>query len=228
MSRATCDLIDKPGWVLAFHDEFDGPGEDLDARWEFHNQSHGHILCSRWRENVVVQDGLCRLLNRKESRGGQEWTSGSMWTRHRQKYGLFEARFRYAAATGLNNAFWLFRLDEQGGIFEIDINEGHHPNEVAMTFHNYRPKLQSQSLTHKAAGRDLCREFHVYGFEWTPREMIWYFDGVEMWRLPNEVCHDEAAIYLSSAILNCPGMVTDAIDGTSMDIDWVRAYRRDS
>ena len=62
-------------WKLTFSDEFDGKNADLDANWRAQNGPSGHILCSRWRDNAVEADGVLRLLNRKENRGGQEWTS---------------------------------------------------------------------------------------------------------------------------------------------------------
>jgi hypothetical protein len=55
---------------VAWADEFDGTTADLDQNWEFQNGPSGHILCSRWRENVVVEKGMCRLVNKKERRAG--------------------------------------------------------------------------------------------------------------------------------------------------------------
>jgi hypothetical protein len=87
-------------WELAWSDEFDYPDQRLDERWESQNGPSGHILCSRWRENAVVADGTLRLINRKEKRGGQEWTSGSITSKRHFQYGYFECRYRYAAADG--------------------------------------------------------------------------------------------------------------------------------
>lgn len=127
------------GKQLAWEETFDGSVSNLDARWSFQNGPSGHILCSRWRDNVAVSNGVCRLLNKKETRAGQAWTSASLWTKRLFQYGTFECRYRYGASTGLNNSFWLMT---QGGTtntpgrFEIDINEGHSPNEVNMNIHN--------------------------------------------------------------------------------------------
>lgn len=220
--------VEKPGWKLVFHDEFDGKTADLDRKWEFQNGPSGHILCSRWRENVVAESGLCRLLNRKENRAGQEWTSGSMWTKQRFRYGYFECRYRYGAATGLNNSFWIMtRLPgQEAGAFEIDINEGHAPDQVNMNIHRWSGAHLAESKTWRAQGHDLSREFHVYGLEWNEKELIWYFDGREIRREPNRWCHREAPVWLSSAIIKWAGEVTDRIDGTSMDVDYVRVYQR--
>lgn len=127
-------------WQLAWSDEFDYPDAQLDEKWESQNGPSGHILCSRWRENAMVSDGTLKLVNRKEKRGGQEWTSGNIWTKEQFLYGYFECRYKYAAAVGTNNSFWLMTrgpAPTKGKSFEIDINEGHYPNEVNTNIHNW-------------------------------------------------------------------------------------------
>ncbi|MFD2257301.1 family 16 glycosylhydrolase [Luteolibacter algae] len=132
--------IDLSKWELAWQDEFDYDEPKLDEIWESQNGPNRHILCSRWRENVSVKDGILYLTNRKEKRAGQEWTSGSIWTKKQFKYGYFECRYRYAAANATNNSFWLMTKGADptvGKRFELDINEGHFPNEVNTNIHNW-------------------------------------------------------------------------------------------
>ena len=222
------------GWKLLWSDEFDYADSRLDEKWVSENASPGHILCSRWRENAVVTNGMLRLCNRKEKRGGKEWTSASVWTKARFKYGYFECRYRYAAATGTNNSFWFVTLPhgvDEG--FEIDVNEGHYPSEINTNIHDYEKVFfkdgkKRHQVNAKAfnLGRsvDLSKEFHVYGFLWTADELVFYFDGKEIRRVRNEVCHSECALLLSEAILKWAGPVGDAIDGTFMEVDYVRAY----
>ncbi|WP_017446934.1 glycoside hydrolase family 16 protein [Gayadomonas joobiniege] len=129
-------------WQLAWQDEFDGPDAELEQVWDVQNSPSGHILSSRWRENVKVGDGVLYLQNRKEKRGGQDWTSGSIRTKEQFGYGYYEARYKYAASNGTNNSFWLmtYPLNQEikkGKKFEIDINEGHYPNEVNTNIHNW-------------------------------------------------------------------------------------------
>ena len=62
--------------------------------------------------------------------------------------------------------------------------------------------------------------------EWNEQELVFYFDGQVIRREPNVFCHGEAPVLLSSAIIKWAGPVTDKIDGTSMDVDWVHVYRR--
>ncbi len=389
------------GWELVFEEEFDGTEADLDSRWEFQNGPSGHILSSRWRENARLEDGLLKMVARKERRGGQEWTAANLWTKREFKYGYFECRYRYAPATGTNNSFWLMskRRPTEPGCFEIDINEGHYRYEVNMNLHQHsgkhwakggrwyyygkgpgtaredagfqfalerpvttsrlrlvsrdsdivrvvelrvfppsgqgypgvfpnpmeaQPDVSNLALVAKVAadsvlgaafvpemavdgkvsndsrwvsgreggprvltldfgrsqeigciqmisgwddggewrgiiedfqfeywdggewrpvpgaGRDALAEaprdpdappdlghsFHVYGLEWNEKELVYYFDGREIRRIANEICHGESPVRLSLAIIRWAGAVTDAIDGKSMDVDWVRVWRR--
>lgn len=389
------------GWQLVLEEQFDGTNADLDARWEFQNGPSGHILSSRWRENVQLENGILKMIARKEHRAGQDWTAANLWTKQQFKYGYFECRYRYAPATGTNNSFWLMseKPRTEPGRFEIDINEGHFPYEVNMNLHQHsgthwakggrwyyygsgpdgsqenagfqfiveKPLLTSKlrlvsrdadivrimelrafppnkqgypsvfpnpkeaqpdvpnlaaEATAEATSQlnptlgpekavdgglstesrwvsakdgtprvltlsfdqprqigclqfisgwldgdkwrgivqdyrleywdgaewqlvpgatsnpvveqqrdpnappDLGSSFHVYGLEWNEKELIYYFDGQEIRRIDNEICHGESPVRLSLAIIPWAGPVTDAIDGRSMDVDWVRVWQQ--
>ena len=372
-------LPGEPGaWDLVWQDEFTGPDAALDATWEAQNGPSTHILCSRWRENVALNEGVLRLMNRRETRGGQEWTSGSIHTRQTFQYGYFECRYRYAAAEGTNNSFWLMpvgALPAGGTRFEIDINEGHYPNEVNTNLHNHsevkvvngrkthltmpkafqfgsqpnvrvqletpvttrRIRLSSQHGQHihidqlqllgigaeasdlareagvtvttsgnlasedtsrtaidgvlgtrwvsqrdgekwievtlagertiggvqftngwlgsqgswnnlldqyrldyhngtdwvamsthdvKAGAFNFARDFQVLGLDWNEHELVFYLNGREIRRIPNQFCHNPAPVWLSQAIIPWAGRVSEAIHGTAMEVDYVRVYRR--
>jgi beta-glucanase (GH16 family) len=379
-------------WNLTWSEEFDGPDAKLDERWISQNGPSGHILCSRWRENAKVNNGTLRLINKKEKRGGQDWTSGSILTKEKFKYGYFECRYRYAAAEGTNNSFWLMTQNktrpEKGKSFEIDINEGHFPNEINTNIHNWtdikvvngkkthpsssksfsfgvRPDVTIQleipvktrrirlTSTHgghfhlgefriynvnpagypdpfsptadkdkpglvnyardagiKASGfhknggdttpnlvdgkagttwvtqtdgvksaeftlaaeqtigciqfingwkdkgnwkalmdnyrveyfdgrkwiemakfdildgqYNFARDFHTYGLEWNEHELVFHFNGKPIRREKNAFCHSESPVWLSLAIIGWAGKISDAIDGTFMEVDYVRIYQ---
>ena len=222
------------GLKLVWSDEFDYENSRLEEKWVAENKSPSHILCSRWRENAVVTNGMLRLCNRKESRGGKEWTSASVWTKTRFKYGYFECRYRYAAATGTNNSFWFETLRHKPGEgFEIDVNEGHYSSKINTNIHDYgNVYVKNGKKRHKVSGLafdlgssvDLSKDFHVYGLAWTADELVFYFDGREIRRVKNEACHSECELLLSEAIIKWAGPVGDAIDGTFMEVDYVRVY----
>ncbi|AQQ10032.1 Retaining alpha-galactosidase precursor [Sedimentisphaera cyanobacteriorum] len=216
---------EKPGWKLTFHDEFNGA--DLDwQKWESESGSPGHIDSSRWPENAVVENGNLRLLTKKEQRGGKEWTSGHIWSRiFKQKYGYWEARYKIADSTGLNNAFWMIET----GDFEIDIDEGHYPDQMHTNVHNWAGTHWGEGHLLET-GLPLSEEYHTRALEWTPEELIWYFDGTEVRRWNYETkdisLDKPVAVRFSTAVVQWAGEVTDELDGTSMDIDYVRVYER--
>ena len=381
-------------WKLDWNDEFDYRDVKLDQKWESQNGPSGHILCSRWRENAEVSNGTLKLVNRKEKRGGQDWTSGNIWTKQQFQYGYYECRYRYAAAEGTNNSFWLMMKDIQpaaGKLFEVDINEGHYPNSVNTNIHNWtdvtevngkkthpshsksfyygvRPDVQVQmeipvttrrirfsstngnnfhmpefrifnvnpagypNVFSESADTDVpglinfakdpntkinssgtindgadckiqnlvdgktdlhwvtqkdgekwlefdfgsarqigciqflngwsdkgnwkglinnykvqyekdgqwidvaafdtkngefnfARDFHIYGLDWSKEELVFYFDGKEIRREKNQFCHSPAPVWLSLAIIPWAGKITDAINGTQMEVDYVRIYK---
>ena len=379
-------------WQMIWSDEFTGVDRELDARWTAQNGPNSHILCSRWRENVKMADGVLTITNRKEQRGGQEWTSGSIMSKKQFQYGYYECRYRYAAATGTNNSFWLMTsgpAPKTGKRFEIDINEGHYPHEIATNIHNWsdfweedghkkhhsasksfrlgsRPDFSTtleipittkklrlvgrgdkvmhlrefrafapggsypeanaperdsgpqnlirapgttitdsghitdkagkalntkvadgqlnsewvsprtgekwleftftkpQSIGHlqflsgqespsglswiledfavqydkdgawtdlvtaspSSGDFNLAKEYHLYGLEWTPSELIFFHDGKEIRRVKNEFCHSPSPVLLSLAIMTWAGPITPAIDGSTMTVDHVRVYQR--
>lgn len=222
-------LLPEGKWKLIFNDEFSGPLADVDPGWVFQNSPSLHTLCSRWRENASISNGILHLKARKETRGGQDWTAASLNTRRLFKYGYFECRYRYAKAPGTNNSFWLMTLegsgaDKKGGKFEIDINEGHAPNKINMNIHNWSGKHWANHKKLIKESMDLSDTYHLYGLMWSESELVWYFDGQEIRREPNTNCYLPAPIFLSLAIINWAGPVTDAIDGASMDVDFVRVY----
>ena len=144
-------------WTLQWSDEFDYADAKLDEQWISQNSASTHILSSRWRENAVVKDGILKLINRKEKRGGNDWTSGNIWTKRHFQYGYFECRYRYAAAEGTNNSFWLMtqgKVPAGKKAFEIDINEGHFPNEVNTNIHNWSDiKVVNGKKTHPSSSK---------------------------------------------------------------------------
>jgi beta-glucanase (GH16 family) len=223
-------------WKLIFKDEFNSNNKKLEKKWDFQNgptnKPSALKVYSRWRDNAVEGNGILKMMNKKESRAGAAWTSVNMWTKKPFKYGYFECRFKYGNTTGLNNAFWLItsskdlKPGDKG--FELDINEGHYPDTISMTIHDwYKRGIKKPHVNYVVRGANLSEEFHTYALEWTEDEFIWYFDGKEIRRDKNIVAQVPARMYLSSAIITWGGgPITDAIDGTSMDVDYVRVYQR--
>merc|ERR1712232_477940 len=127
---ALCIGADPPGnpndWVKVFSDEFD----EFDAAkwtkgWSWYD-GQGHSRPRRFSkagdecffadENAFVEDGKLILENRREKKGGFNYTSGTVNTLKyndtqgfEQVYGYFEARIRASpgGGPGQTPAFWM-------------------------------------------------------------------------------------------------------------------------
>ncbi len=220
-------------WVMTFNDEFNGDSLDWGV-WRSEASAPGHILSSRWPENIVVKDGDLRLEIRKEEREGSTWTAGSVWVRPEvfgQAYGYWEARYKIAKGHAINNAFWtITSLAPQAkgttDQFELDINEGHYPNAVNMTLHSFETgKIVSTGQTYYSE-YDLSVDYHTYALLWTPETLYFYFDGEVKATMPSKNAHLRQFPYLSSAVLNKVFAVSDESDGTAQVIDYVRVWQK--
>jgi beta-glucanase (GH16 family) len=215
-------------WEITFQDEFFGDSLNWDV-WSSANDYSPHILSGRWKENAVVEDGLLKLVTKKEDRGGAQWSSALVFTRDSaftQAYGYWEARYRYAAATGLNQSFWMSGYNGTPDFFELDINEGHYPNILNMSLHAGQNDagVKDDNSKRYEADEDLSADFHTYAVEWNEKELIYYFDGKEVERKNAYNAQKPCAIKLATAVLNWAGPVTDDLDSKSMDVDYVRIY----
>lgn len=130
--------LEKPGWRLTFHDEFDGPKLN-DWYWfpayrsgrKVYFARTGHP--SRWHDpnaHYVFEDGLLKLrideklptrLNKSDRcvssiqtsdhRYGATANDYQILDEFAQKYGWFEIRCRMPSGSGLHSAFWLLQHD---------------------------------------------------------------------------------------------------------------------
>lgn len=235
-------LANPDEWNLTFAEYFDGNALNEEV-WKAADQDAAtHTLCSRWKENVEVKDGNLYLYAKKETRPitlsdgrviEQPFTCGSISTLTEDwHYGYYEAKYKYAAATGTNNSFWL--MSDGGpaaqGDSEIDINEGHYPYEMATNIHGFNPneggRVTSSMKYQINAAEDLATEMNIFHLEWDANQLQFGCNGEIVRRTDNRYCKNPTRMYLSLAVLDFAGEVTDAIDGTEMVVDWVKVYEK--
>ena len=222
-------------WVMTFNDEFNGDAVDWDIWNSSDYKSSSNVLSTRGPDNAEVHDGALYMMTKKEKKGtgDREWTTCHLAVDYdifRQKYGYWEARYKFCDSSGINNAFWL--ITGSGTImdykqhFEIDINEGHYPNEITCSYHY---KSTGEALTQNGRHRaeyNLAQDYHTYALEWNPDELIYYYDGKEIVRVVNENAHVALVPLLTSAVSSWGGSITDAAHGTAQIVDYVRVYQR--
>ena len=205
-ARAAARVAPPPGWVLAWHDEFDGVAVDT-TKWGFElgngftgdngvyvaGWGNDELQCyTRDARNVFVSAGRLHL-RALPGTGDCKYTSARLRTRRADgaslfaaTYGRFEARMQLPLGQGLWPAFWMLPQDTHYGTWaangEIDIMEarGQTPSTVLGTLHygSQWPKNLHTGQDHVLPRGGSIAAFHTYGVEWEPGRIRWLVDGV--------------------------------------------------
>jgi hypothetical protein len=128
--------------------------------------------------------GLFALALAKQA---QATVSAEMYTSSAHQYGRFSARIQFAPGSGVVSSFFLWKDgSEMDGVFwnELDIEKLESVCRVE-TNALYGDPEQGHSQRLESAA-DLCGQFHVYTYEWTPEYIAWTLDGAEIRRETGE------------------------------------------
>jgi beta-glucanase (GH16 family) len=187
---------DRPGWEIAWHDEFDGDELDLE-NWTFDRGGSGwgnqELQAYTDRpENVRVEDGMLVIEAREEPElvGARNHSSARIKTQglHSWQYGRIEARMKLPHGQGIWPAFWMLGDNMKGwpASGEIDILEfiGREPDQIHATVH--APGYSGGAgvtTSFTVPAETLKNDFHVYAIEWQENEIRWFFDDQEYFKL---------------------------------------------
>ena len=220
------------GYTLAWQDEFDG--DTLNAA-EWNTRTGARFASENVPRNVSVGDGLLRLAVKKEKSGQLDYTAGGVISKREFKYGYYEARFRVPRGAGWHTSFWMMKNSpgQTGNRQEIDVVE-----QDSKDLTSYGMNLHMQHPKHVGlAGRrvktpDLAADFHIWGCEFSPREIRSYFDGklVGVTHVTS-FQHDVMSIWLTTVgWANLPWAPQLKIDDralpASADFDYVRFFTK--
>lgn len=194
-------------------------------------------------ENVIVEDGMLKIIAQKENFEGSSFTSARILTKGKfqKKYGRFEARIKLPWGQGIWPAFWMLGDDNNGAdvwpnIGEIDIMEfrGQEPTITHGSVHG--PGYSGGNAVTKSY--DLVNDrfdtdFHIFGIEWGPNYINYYVDDVLYNQItPEDVNGDwvfndrEFYIIMNVAVggsfVGAPG--PDVVYPQTMYVDYVRVY----
>jgi beta-glucanase (GH16 family) len=239
--------LEKPGWTVAWHDEFDESTLNRD-RWIAAYRGNP-ALPAHW----VSRDGVMRLRIDQAapaSGAGRSDRVSGIETRRAgqpfaQQYGWFEMRARTPKGAGVMAAFWMSPLDSDyerlqsdggkrataGEAAEIDIFEqlGRETNSNNHTVHFGRSWAEGHQAEHRRIDLPFSpqEDFHVYALEWNMKALVWYVDGLEVHR-SNKTAH--TPFFLRVSVYEGDDKWRGAVDRTmpypkDFEIDYVRVYR---
>lgn len=211
-----CCLLASPvfaEWKLVWSDEFDKPGLPDPAKWTYeeglvrNKESQHYVRASK--KNTRVENGCLVIEARKEKVDNPEFVSADhpSWQKSRKysdyssgcivtdglaswKYGKVEIRAQLPIKQGAWPAFWMMGDDRSRVGWpkcgEIDIME-HVTSSVGTV---YGTVHYSENGKHKSFGKNIKKvdvpEWHTYGIEWSPKEIIWTLDGKPYASFPME------------------------------------------
>ena len=114
-------------------------------------------------------------------------TSAEIYTSDAYAFGRYSARIQYAPGSGVVSSFFLWKdKSEQEGVFWNELDFEKLEGECRMETNTiYGDPEGIDPEKHVLAG-DLCGEYHVYTYEWTPEYIAWLVDGVEIRRETGE------------------------------------------
>lgn len=222
-----------PVYQLVWSDEFDGTSVDA-TKWNFETGGGGWGNSEQeyyQAANATVSNGNLIITAKKESVGGEAYTSARMTTQNNfsQTYGRIEARIKMPMGQGLWPAFWMLGNNigtvswPQCG--EIDIMEHINADNLIHGSLHWNGGNTSQQITSTPS------DYHVYAAEWDKNQVRFYVDStmydaenispVQAFQLP-------FFILLNMAVGgNWPGQSVDqtAIPA-AMYVDYVRVYKQ--
>jgi beta-glucanase (GH16 family) len=219
---------------LTFSDEFESNKIDtgkwltnyywgeklLKGRYSIESDLHAYTES----ENFELQHSVLRIITKPQKINSKVWHQENGFTNKefayssglintgesfRQKYGIFEAKIKLSDS-GARNAFWL-----KGEKITPHINvcrSGNH--KVWFDLFASSKKEKKKSLRSK-----YLSDFYIFRLEWTAQSMIWKINGAEVMKQTSDLPDEPLFITLAGGV----DKQVDAL--SSMEIDWVRAYK---
>lgn len=200
--------LEKEGYRLIFHDEFEGNEIDK-SKWipeYLPSWPKDRSICTPTYE---MKDGIIKFIIDKNSKNEFDksmyisgFMSASRTGLHHydpkkkalheikteatqiNQYGYYEMRAKMQNGGGVHCAWWLIGFeDDPNQSCEIDIFEilGTDVNKIWATVHSWKDSTIQYHTEHPwFANKKLAEEFHIYGFDWTPEGVAVYVDGIQV------------------------------------------------
>lgn len=235
------DQQNRGGWTRfeAFSDEFNGAALDT-QKWEPLRSWKGRppgLFCA---SNVTLSNGCLALTMRKETVPAMkkdpkyhDYTSAILETIRYTRYGYFEIRARPMNSAG-SSSFWFaggaktWRIEID--VFEIGAKATGRERAYNMNAHVFRYDGKDDHWNTGGVWQAPWRfadDFHVYGLEWSPQQLVYYVDGVAVRSLPNTHWHQPMRLIFDSETMpDWFGLPDDADLPSTFHVDYIRAWKQ--
>ena len=151
-----------------------------------------------------------------------EYTSGLINTGQffRQQYGLFKAKVKVDHSYPIHHAFWL--LGEKITP-EIDVFKYGKKSASKLEVANYWNGNGEINKNKKSLGGvNFAKDYFIYSLEWTKEKLTWKINDIVLYEQTEGIPEEPMYVVFSSGISKDDSLNTSS----SMEIDWVRVYKR--
>ncbi|MFN8240775.1 MAG: family 16 glycosylhydrolase [Bacteroidales bacterium] len=243
------------GWKLVWHDEFDVDGLPDNTKWNYDVGGHGwgnnekQYYLEASPENSFIKNGILHVTALKKKQENNEYTSARMTTfeRFTVKYGKIDVRAKLPAGKGTWPAIWMLPVSIRDKsenwplCGEIDIMEhvGKNPGVIHVSLHSQLYNhIKGTQVTHFEPVNDVTGSFHNYAIEWDEKKISFFVDGKLFYEAikgaegritTNEGWPFDKDYYLILNLAiggNWGGEVDDSLFPLSMDVDYVRVFKK--
>lgn len=244
----------KENWQLTFSDEFNDNKIDQ-KKWTVEDNIKKRVDVTLYSndEQVIEKNGNAYIYYRKSDLHDSAYFAGRFNSQNKfaTTYGYLECRMHLIKPNGCQTAFWMMP-NQKGSTAPNDVKDGtaNDGAEIDIVEGNKMRDAYSSGLhwdgyakpAHKANGQMIkapllyTEEYHIFGFEWTPTFLKFYYDGklVRTIDKPILIPHVPHYIYFSGS---CFGK-SDWVDGDVRTneniqkgnteeayIDYIRVYK---
>ena len=188
-----------PDGLFYLSDGYSNNGDEFNSFWS---------ADSVW----VDDDGLSLAVTERVGETEKPFYSGEIRSEMELHWGLYSVVMKPPRVNGIVSSFFLFASNGD----EIDIEFcGKEPKNVEFTYWcRGNPVRKTVELDF-----DTTADFHKYGFLWSPRQLVFFVDEVEVWRTRYE---------LNTAMPKTPGrMMMNIWPGGSGLIGWLGELEAD-
>ena len=178
--------------------------------------------------NVSVYSGELNIHTRKERKLALAWDKTRGFVNRQfeytsdvlhgtnaiyQKGGIFRAKIRFSGKD-LSHAFWLTGTHQLPHI-NVCVCDG---KSIEVGTH-WATKFEKKYTSTKVTGLNVG-DYYIYSVEWTPKELIWSINNIEVFRTTDGIPAEPLFPMLNSFISN----KQKGGEG-NMQVDWIKVYR---
>tara|TARA_R110002050_G_scaffold1281_3_gene9246 strand:- start:62583 stop:64235 length:1653 start_codon:yes stop_codon:yes gene_type:complete len=230
---------------LIWSDDFDVNGAPNSANWTYDlgagGWGNGELQSYTSRsDNVVVEDGILRIIAKAESYSGSNYTSARLKSQglFDFTYGRVDIRAKLPEGGGTWPALWMlgsnFETVGWPACGELDIMEhvGNNQNVVQSAIHtpsSFGNTINKGDVTIS----NVASEFHIYSVNWSPDEISFLVDDVIFYTY-NPATKDTNTWPFNAdqfLIMNIAmggalgGTIDSSFTQSTMEVDYVRVYQ---